>query len=257
MSVDLERVGGVGVISLNAPPANAYNLEMLQELQSIIQNIRQDSDIRVVVIKSSIEKFFCAGADISMIKDTDSTGFRNFITVAGETMAMLEETPKVIIAAIAGHAMGGGLELALACDLRFGMVGDYKLGLVEINLGLNPAMGGTQRLPRLIGRSKSIRMITTGETISPELAFGWGIFDWLEDKKDFDSKVMQYAEKLAEGPTVAQGFAKQSIIKGLEMSLAEGTALERSNQQILMATDDAGEGLDAFLSKRQPKFKGS
>jgi len=149
------------------------------------------------------------------------------------------------------------LELALACDLRFGMDSDYKLGLVEINLGLNPAMGGTQRLPRLIGRSKSIRMITTGETISPELAFAWGIFDWLEDKKDFDSKVMQYAEKLAEGPTVAQGFAKQSIIKGLEMSLAEGTALERSNQQILMATDDAGEGLDAFLSKRQPKFKGS
>ena len=146
---------------------------------------------------------------------------------------------------------------ALFVGRRFGMDSDYKLGLVEINLGLNPAMGGTQRLPRLIGRSKSIRMITTGETISPKLAFTWGIFDWLEDKKDFDSKVMQYAEKLAEGPTVAQGFAKQSIIKGLEMSLAEGTALERSNQQILMATDDAGEGLDAFLSKRQPKFKGS
>ena len=256
MSVDLDRVGGIGVISLNSSPANAYDLEMLQELQSVIQNIRQDSDVRVVVIKSSIEKFFCAGADISMIKDTNSSEFRNFITVAGETMAMLEETPKVIIAAVAGHAMGGGLELALACDLRFGMDSNYKLGLVEINLGLNPAMGGTQRLPRLIGKAKSIRMITTGETISPEVAFAWGVFDWLEDEKDFDLKVMQYAEKLAEGPTVAQGFAKHSIIKGLEMSLSEGAAHERSNQQILMATEDAAEGLDAFLNKRQPKFKG-
>lgn len=257
MTVKLERDGGVGLIVLNSPPANAYNLEMLYELQQVVQSVRQDSSVRAVVIKSSIKKFFCAGADISMLQDTDASDFGHFLTVAGETMAMLEETPKIFIAAISGHAMGGGLELALACDLRFGSNGSYKLGLVEINLGLNPGMGGTQRLPRLIGRSKAIHMIATGETIGPTEAYESGIINWLEDENEFESKVMEYADKLASGPSLAQGLAKISVNKGSEMSLSEGTAMERSNQNILINSNDGKEGLEAFVQKRSPKFTGT
>ena len=140
MAVDIKTINGVGVITLNAPPANAYTLSMLDMFQAVIREVREDDKIRSVVIKSGLDKFFCAGADISTIQDSDASDFNHFLTVAGETMAMLEATPKIIIAAIAGHAMGGGLELALACDMRFVSKGNFKMGLVESNLGLNPAM---------------------------------------------------------------------------------------------------------------------
>ena len=170
---------------------------------------------------------------------------------------MLEATPKIIIAALAGHAMGGGLELALACDVRFAAEGQYQIGLVETNLGLNPAMGGTQRLPRLIVRSRAIHMITTAETINPETALDWGVVDWLKPADEFDDAIMEYAEKLAAGPSLAQGMAKLSVNKGIEMGLTEAVAMERAHQNILFKSDDAQEGVAAFQEKRTPKFKGT
>ena len=256
MTVDLITVDGVGVVSLNAPPANAYDLTMLRELQEVVREVREDGRIRSVVIKSAIEKFFSAGADISTIQNSDAAGFNHFLTVAGETMAMLEETPKIIVAAIAGHALGGGLELALACDVRFGIDGKYQIGLVEANLGLNPAMGGTQRLPRLIGRSRAIHMITTAKTLDPKNAYEWGILDWLKPGDEFENSVMEYAGELAVGPSLAQGMAKMSINKGMEMGLTEAIAMERAHQNILYKSDDAEEGVAAFLEKRTPRFKG-
>jgi enoyl-CoA hydratase/carnithine racemase len=256
MTVSLEQINGVGIIGLEYPPANAYNVARLNELAEVITRIRQDDAIRVVVVRSKLERFFSAGADISVLKGADRAAFANLLVVAHETMDMIANTPKLFIAAVAGHCIGGGLELALACDLRFGAEGKYGIGLGEVNLGLNPAMGGTQRLPRLIRRSRALHMMATGETIRPEVAYEWGILDRLHPAESFWDEVMAYATKLAKGPTLAQGYAKLSLNEGLEASLAEGLALERAHQNMLFGSEDAAEGIAAFLEKRPPQFKG-
>lgn len=256
MPITLERDGGVGVVTLNTPPANAYDIPVLLELQEVLHRLRTDSAIRSVVVRSGLEKFFSAGADIKTLQQSDPPAFATLLTVAHETMALIENTPKIVIAAIAGHAMGGGLEFALACDHRFAAEGSYRLGLVEINLGLNPAMGGTQRLPRLIGRSRALQMISTGDTVDVATALDWGIVDRVLPADGFEAGVMEYATRLAAGPSLAQGLAKLSINKGMEASLNEALALERANQNILFQSDDAAEGVTAFVEKRKPAFQG-
>ncbi len=256
MAIEFKKQGLIGNIILNAPPANAYDVPLLVELQGAIQKARADDDVRVIVISSALEKFFSAGADIKTLNDSSSTEFANLLTVAHETMAMLENTPKIVIAAIKGHAMGGGLELALACDFRFAANGKYKIGLVEIALGLNPAMGGTQRLPRLISRPRALHMMTTGETISPHTAHEWGVVDQLFEVDEFDAGLADYAGRLASGPTLAQGTAKLSVNKGMEASLEEGLTIERAHQNILFKSQDAAEGVAAFVEKRKAEFKG-
>ena len=256
MSIDLKSEGLVGVITMDAPPVNSYDVPMLLELQNAIQEARKDDRVRSIVIKSALPKFFSAGADIKTLQSSSAAEFANLLTIAHETMEMLENTPKIVIAAIAGHALGGGLELALACDFRFAMEGRYQLGLVEINLGLNPAMGGTQRLPRIISRSRALHMIATGETIDLDTATEWGVIDRLISEADYEDELMGYATKLANGPSLAQGLAKLSINKGTEASLAEGLTIERSHQNILFNSQDAEEGVKAFVEKRKPEFKG-
>lgn len=256
MAINLKQDGLVGVITMDAPPVNSYDVPMLHELQKAIHEARLDDGMRALVVESALPKFFSAGADIKTLQNSSPAEFSNLLTIAHETMDMLENTPKIVIAAISGHALGGGLEMALACDFRFAKDVKYQLGLVEINLGLNPAMGGTQRLPRIISRSLALHMIATGETIDPATAHSRGILDRLIPEDDFDDEVMAYASRLAEGPTLAQGMAKLSINKGTEASLAEGLAIERSHQNILFKSDDAAEGVNAFVDKRKPEFKG-
>ncbi len=256
MSIELTQEGLIGVITMNAAPVNAYDVPMLLELQKAIHEARQNEHMRALVVKSGLPKFFSAGADIKTLQNSNATEFANLLTVAHETMHLMENTPKIIIAAIAGHALGGGLEMALACDFRFAMDKKYQVGLVEINLGLNPAMGGTQRLPRIVSRSRALHMIATGETIDAGTATEWGIFDRLIPEADFEDEVMGYASKLASGPTLAQGMAKLSINTGMESSLGDGLTLERSHQNILFKSDDAQEGVNAFVEKRQAEFKG-
>lgn len=256
MAIVLEQSNGIGVVTISYPPANAYDIERLHELAEIVAKIRRDDGVRVVVVRSALEKFFSAGADISVLKGSDKAAFANLLVVAHETMDMIARTPKIFIAAVAGHCIGGGLELALACDMRFGAEGKYGIGLGEINLGLNPAMGGTQRLPRLIQRSRALHLMATGETIKPDVAHGWGILDRLFPAEQFWDGVMTYAAKLAKGPTLAQGYAKLSLNEGLECALAEGLALERAHQNLLFSSEDAAEGITAFLEKRPAQFKG-
>lgn len=256
MAISLEQTEGVGVITLNYPPANAYDIDRLHELADIITKIRRDDATRVVVIRSGLEKFFSAGADISVLKTSNNASFANLLVVAHETMDMIAHTSKIFIAAVAGHCIGGGLELALACDLRFGAEGKYGIGLGEINLGLNPAMGGTQRLPRLIRKSRALHMMVTGETIKPDIALQWGILDRLFPADTFWTELMVYAGKLAQGPSLAQGYAKLSLNEGLESSLAEGLTIERAHQNLLFNSEDAAEGVTAFLEKRPAQFKG-
>jgi enoyl-CoA hydratase/carnithine racemase len=208
------------------------------------------------VVRSALPKFFCTGADISTLKDSDRAQFANFLMLAHETVDMITRTPKIFIAAIAGHCLGGGLELALCCDMRFAAAGKYRIGLAEVNLGLSPGMGGTQRLPRLIPKSRALHMMVTGEPVGPEQALQWGIVERVFPEEGFQDEIQKYAQKLAAGPTMAQGYIKLSVNMGLEASLAEGLAIERAHQNQLFASEDVAEGLKAFLEKRAPKYRG-
>lgn len=256
MAVDFSVEQGVASISLNRAPANAYDWQMLSDLARAVRQAREDANARVVVVRSALPKFFCTGADISTLKDSDRAQFASFLTLAHETVDMIQRTPKIFIAALAGHCLGGGLELALCCDFRLAAAGKYRIGLAEVNLGLSPGMGGTQRLPRLIPKSRALHMMVTGEPVGPEQALEWGIVDRVFPEESFQDEVDRYAQKLAAGPTMAQGYIKLSVNLGLETSLSEGLAIERAHQNQLFASEDVAEGLKAFLEKRAPKYQG-
>jgi enoyl-CoA hydratase/carnithine racemase len=256
VAYSLTREGGVGIIAMQNPPANAYTKQSLLELQRCVDEARNDADVRCVVIKSALDKFFSAGADISTLKGTTPAAFADFLTMAHETVDMIERTPKIFIAAVAGHCIGGGLELALGCDLRFAAEGKYGIGLGEVNLGLSPGMGGTQRLARLIRSGEALHLMITGEMIGPARAAELGIVERLFPAESFWVEVMAYANKLAAGPTMAQGYIKLSMKGGLAGGLAQGLAQERANQTILLQSADASEGIKAFLEKRKPAFQG-
>ena len=256
MAVDLSIEEGIGIISLNRAPANAYDWQMLRELGQAIQQVRDDASVRVAVVRSALPKFFCSGADISTLKDSDRAKFANFLTFAHETVDMIGRTPKIFIASVAGHCIGGGLELALCCDFRFAAAGKYRLGLAEVNLGLSPGMGGTQRLPRLIPKSRALHMMVTGEPVGPEEALTLGIVDRLFPEDKLNEETMQYARKLAAGSTLAQGYIKLAVNMGIETSLSEGLAIERAHQNQLFSSEDVAEGLKAFLEKRAPRYIG-
>lgn len=256
MPIDFSLEEGVAVLSLNRAPANAYDMQMLRDLSEAVRRVREDGAVRVAVIRSALPKFFCTGADISTLQESNPAGFANFLTVAHEAVDMITRTPKLFIAAIAGHCIGGGLEIALACDFRFASAGKYRLGLAEVNLGLSPGMGGTQRLPRLIPKSRALHMMVTGETLQPEEALQAGVLDRVFSEATFWDEVMAHARKLAVGPTMAQGYIKLSVNAGLETGLSEGLAIERAHQNQLFGSEDVAEGLKAFLEKRPAKFSG-
>lgn len=256
MAIDVVVDDGVAVLSFNRPPANAYDAGMLGELTAAVHRVADDAAVRVAVLRSANPKFFCTGADITTLQNANRAQFANFLTIAQESVDAIARTPKLFIAAIAGHCIGGGLEIALGCDFRLASTGKYKLGLAEVNLGLSPGMGGTQRLPRLIPKSRALHMMVTGESIGPDEALALGLVDRVIEAEQFDAEVMAYARRLACGPSMAQGYIKLSVNNGLETSLAQGLVIERAHQSQLFASDDVAEGLQAFLEKRAPQFKG-
>lgn len=256
MAIDVSVDEGVGFITFNRPPANAYDTAMLGELSAAVHRVADDAAVRVVVVRSANPKFFCTGADIGVLQNSSRAQFANFLTIAQEAVDAIGRTPKLFIAAIAGHCVGGGLEIALGCDFRLAAAGKYRLGLAEVNLGLSPGMGGTQRLPRLIPKSRALHMMVTGEPVGPDEALALGIVDRVIAAENFDAEVLAYARKLAAGPTMAQGYIKLSVNHGLETSLAQGLAIERAHQSQLFASEDVAEGLKSFLEKRAPRFAG-
>lgn len=256
MAIDFSVENCVASITFNRPPANAYDAGMLRELTQAVHRVAEDASVRVAVVRSGNPKFFCTGADITTLQNSDRAQFANFLTVAQEAVDAIGRTPKLFIAAIAGHCIGGGLEIALGCDFRLASAGKYKLGLAEVNLGLSPGMGGTQRLPRLIPKSKALHMMVTGESIGPDEALALGIVDRVIEADKFDQDVQAFAAKLATGPTMAQGYIKLSVNAGLEVSLPQGLVIERAHQSQLFASEDVAEGLKAFLEKRAAQFTG-
>jgi len=257
MTVRFEKQGGVGVIVLDRPPANSYDYSFLRDLARVIDDIRADEDIHAAVVTSSSEKFFSAGADVSYFASGTQRSRVMLATLAHETFRKMENTPFVFIAAIGGHCLGGGFELALACDLRFAAEGSYQIGLPEANLGLFPGSGGTQRLPRLVGLSKGMDMILNATTVKPAEAEDLGLVDRLfADGAACKQGAIEYAAKIAAGPSVALGHAKLAITQGYGAPLDLGLALEREAISRVFASRDAIEGIKAFGEKRKPDFKG-
>jgi enoyl-CoA hydratase/carnithine racemase len=257
MSVRLEKEGGVGIIVLDNPPANLYDHAILREFASAIDDARMDGDIRNVVVTSAAEKFFSGGADVRVFASGTARSRFMMAVLAHEAFRKMENSPLIFIAAIAGHCMGGGLELALACDLRFAAEGSYQIGLPEVNLGLFPGSGGTQRLPRLIGRSKALDLIANATTLKPAEAKEIGIVDQLfPDAASCRAGAIEYAAKLSAGPSVAIGHAKLAIVQGLGGPLDLGLAMEREAIGRVFVSEDADEGIAAFKEKRKAEFKG-
>jgi enoyl-CoA hydratase/carnithine racemase len=254
--ISIEREGGVGQISLHRAPANAYNPQFARELGEAVEAARVDPDIRAVVVTSAVPRFFSAGADIKFFQTSTLPEKVTFITHMHEVLRKAETMPKVFIAAISGHCLGGGLEIALACDLRFAAAGAYGIGQPEITLGILPGNGGTQRLPRLIGKSRALDMMVTGRTLPPAEALAIGLVDRVVPAEDLLTKTREYADALARSATVAVGLIKLAVNRGLEMALDDALAYEREALFRSFVTEDSAEGVRAFVEKRPPSFKG-
>ena len=254
--VSLTREGALGFLTLNRPPANSYDLEFVQQFADTIDRAAQDEVVRVVIVQSALEKFFCAGADVKFLAQGTHESNMHMINAEHAALEKIARVPKIFIAMIGGHALGGGLEIALACDLRFSGDGDYKVGLPEVTLGLLPGNGGTQRLPRLIGRARALDLMITGRTLSPNDALAAGILDRVFPQAELRAKTLEYAENLARGASFAMGRIKFAVHQGIEMPVTEGLAFERKIAAEVFATDDAKEGIAAFAEKRKPNYKG-
>jgi enoyl-CoA hydratase/carnithine racemase len=256
--LDYETRDGVAIITLNDPPANTYSYEMMQQLDRAILDARMDDSVQVIVITGKGEKFFCAGADIQMLADVTPTFKYYFCLHANETLNRLEQTPKLVIAAINGHCVGGGLEVAMAADIRIARKDAGKMGLPEVSLGVLPGTGGTQRLVRIVGKSKAIELMATGQLFDFERGLELGIVNQIFEADRFADRVHDYALQFTTPNKAAHavGRIKRAAQTGSEISFESALALERELQQQLFQSEDAKEGLDAYVNKRKPEFKG-
>jgi enoyl-CoA hydratase/carnithine racemase len=256
--VDYRADSGIATITLNDPPANTYSYAMMRQLDEAILRARFDGRVHVLVLTGAGQKFFCAGANIQMLQEVDPSFKYYFCIHANETLNRLEQTPKLVIAAINGHCVGGGLEIALAADIRFARKGDAKIGLPEVNLGVLPGTGGTQRLARTVGRAKAIELMVEGKNLGMEQAQAIGLVNRVSVSENFLDEVMAYAREFVppRRASKAVGHIKRAVLSGMEMSFHEGLALERELQQRLFTSDDAAEGIRAYNEKRPPSFTG-
>jgi enoyl-CoA hydratase/carnithine racemase len=242
----------VASVTLDNPPANSYDLEVIQRFAADIDDAIA-SDARVVIVRSASEKFFSAGADVKKFLEGDIDANMEMIRVSQAAFRRMAAAEQVFIAHIAGHALGGGLEIALACDVRLASPGSYKLGTPEVTLGLLPGNGGTQRLTRLLGPSRAMHLLLTGSTFAPEEALQWDLVAALMDEQ----AVREYAERLAAGPRLAIAAIKRCVHEGGQLPLDEGLALEAELVEPLFRSKDVTEGLTAFVEKREPEFVGA
>ncbi|HEX9799869.1 MAG TPA: enoyl-CoA hydratase/isomerase family protein [Thermoanaerobaculia bacterium] len=258
--VHYEAREGVAWLTLDDPPANTYTHEMMLALDAAILQARFDESVHVLVLTGQGDRMFCAGANINMLKASDPTFKYYFCLHANETLSRLEQTPKLVIAALNGNTVGGGLEIAMAADLRIARNGSAKLGLPEVTLGVLPGTGGTQRLVRIVGKSRAIEMMVTGRLFGVADAERYGIVDAAFDadsREAFLAQVHDYARQFCPPNKAARavGRIKRSVQSGAEIPFESALTLERELQQQLFQSDDAKEGLAAYIEKRQPVFQ--
>jgi enoyl-CoA hydratase len=256
--VDYRRDGAVAVLTLTNPPVNAYSYEMFRALDDAILRARFDEDVHVIVLTGAGDKAFCAGADIAMLQTATPEFKYWFCLHANETLLRLEHTPKLVIAAINGHCVGGGFEVAMAADLRLARAGGFKLGLPEVALGVLPGTGGTQRLTRLVGKAKAIELMVRGERFSADEAKTLGLVHDVLPADGFLDAALSVAKTYCppNKASRAVGLIKRAVQTGGEIPLEAGLALERELQQRLFTGADAREGIAAFLERRDPSFSG-
>jgi enoyl-CoA hydratase/carnithine racemase len=256
--VDYTTDNGVAILALNDPPANTYTYEMMRDLDEAILKARMDDDVHVILLRGAGDKFFSAGANISMLNSVTPKFKYYFCLHANETLNRFEQTPKLVIAALNGHTVGGGLEIAMAADIRIAKKDAGKIGLPEINLGVLPGTGGTQRLARIVGKGTAIELMTSGRLLTFEEAQKTGIVNFVYSADGFFDQVMDYARQFLppNKASKAVGAIKRSVQSGAEVPFESALAIERELQQQLFQSQDAKEGLDAYVNKRTPKFKG-
>jgi enoyl-CoA hydratase len=255
-NITLVKENAIAEIHLHVNKTNSYSLEFYQELNEAIDEIRFDPEIKVVVLMSDMPKFFSAGADINFLKAAEPRFKTQFCLFCNETLDKMARSPQIYIACLEGHTVGGGLEMALGCDLRF--MGDQagKIGLPEITLGVLAGTGGTQRLARLVGHSRALDMNITGDTLSPQEALEIGLVNKVFSQEETRAKTMEYARKIASSATYAASNIKLSIMNGKEMPLNVAIRYEGELQNLLFRSEDAKEGLTSFLEKRPAAWKG-
>src|SRR5436305_5498860 len=249
---------GIAVIELTNPPANTYSYDMMRQLDDAILQARFDDNVHVIVIRGEGEKFFCAGAEISMLNAV-TPGFKYYFCLhANETLLRLEQTPKLVIAAMNGHTVGGGLEIAMACDIRIARRNAGKVGLPEITLGVLPGTGGTQRLARALPKNKAIELMTEGKLMSFEDAQELALINYIYESENYWEQVMEYARGFCppNKASKAVGRLKRSVQSGAEVVSSESLAIERELQQLCFQSEDAKEGLAAYAEKRKGNFAG-
>jgi enoyl-CoA hydratase len=257
--VDYSTQDGIAILALNNPKANAYDHEVMRDFDAAILEARMDEKVHVIIVRGAGEKFFCAGADIKMLNEKTPSYFYYFSLHANETARRLETTPKLVIAAINGHCMGGGMELALACDIRLAKRDGGSMGLPEITLGLEPGVGGTQRLPRIVGYAKAIEILATGKALSFEEAYDLGLVHYVYEPATYWDEVMQFARQFCppNKASKAVGRIKLAARAALETSISEGILIEHETLQQLYESKDGREGVSAYLQRRQPTYTGT
>jgi len=256
MAVSFSVDDAIGVVTLDKPPANSYDLEFIEELAEAVREAANDDGVKVVVLRSASERFFSAGADVKAFNENTVEANMEMIRLSHETLSSIATIPKIFIAEINAHALGGGLEIALACDLRFAAEGDYRLGTPEVTLGVLPGNGATQRLPRLIGWSRALDLMVTGRTVTPAEALELGIVNTIFPAGELQDKTLEYAHSLAAGATKAIGNIKLAVHGGLAAGLDDGLERERELVEELFSSEDGREGIAAFAEKRTPAFSG-
>lgn len=254
MPIDYVRQGAVGYITLNRPPGNNYDLAGMEELNQAIQAAAKDTASRVIILRSGIRALFCLGADVRYLTDSPEENNLLLAQCAHTTLSRIAEIPKPFIALLEGHTLGGGLEIALACDFRFAATGNYQIGLPEVGLGIMPGNGGTQRLARLVGPTKAMELLFDARRLKPTEAHEFGIVDRLFPLPEAARSTHEYAEQLAQGASAAIGAIKLAIWQGIEHPLKEALEIEMNLAVPLLTQPQFREGVQAFLEKRQPNF---
>jgi enoyl-CoA hydratase len=244
----------VGWLEFNRPPVNAFTREMVDEVHDALAATLANPAVRVVVLASAVDRYFSAGADLNVFKGIGQDGMRRWATRCHDIVRLLRGSPKPLLAAINGTAVGGGLEMTLHCDLRFAAT-DARLGQPEIKIGFIPPIATTQALARLIGRPRAIRYLYDGGLASADEALAWGLVDELVEPAALRSRVQTYAEELAGKSPTALAAIRRTVTLGGGMTFEEGMAYEMDTVVALAATPDFAEGVEAFLGKREPRWK--
>ncbi len=256
--VNYTTTDGIAIIELTNAPANTYSHEMMRQLDAAILQARFDENVHVLLLRGAGEKFFSAGADISMLNAVTPTFKYYFCLHANETLTRLEQTPKLVIAALNGHTVGGGLEIALACDIRIAKRNGGRVGLPEVTLGVLPGTGGTQRMARALPKNKAIELMTEGKLLSFEDALALGLINYIYEPENYWDEVMAYTKSFCppNKASKAVGRIKRAVQSGAEVPFSESLAIERELQQLLFQSEDAKEGIAAYSEKRTAEFKG-